>query len=139
MTHDTPYINEDLKRIRDEFDSGQVHVDESEPVTVVETDHSGRSAVLSVRLPVSVITLLKRAAEEREIGATVLARHLITAGLAELNQNPIHEVHVSMTLSGGHVVDVRVDDPVAAIGNDPQEIELEPIRPSIGEISVHKT
>jgi hypothetical protein len=129
MTYDTPYANEDLQRVRDEFDSGRVEVDDSEPPSVVldEAESGGRSAVMSVRLPVRVIAQLKRAAEELDIGATVLARQLIVAGLADIDRNRPHTVHLWLTVSGGQVLDVHIDDPVAAIGDNPVEIEVEPI------------
>ena len=123
MTQHTTHPNEDLERSRDEFDSGDVRVDETEQAVVVETENSGRSAVLSVRLPVPVIALLKRTAEAQGLGATVFARHLIVSALADIQQNTPRPVHLILTVSGSQVVDVMIDDPVAAIGNNAKEIE----------------
>jgi hypothetical protein len=50
--------------------------------TVIETDETGGTAVMSVRLPRNVIAQLKALAEQRKTGATVLARDLIIESLA---------------------------------------------------------
>jgi hypothetical protein len=134
VSYDTPYANEDLQRIRDEFDNGHVEVDGTDPQRVVDSEpsSSGRSAVMSVRLPVSVIAQLKQAAEGHDVGATVLARRLIIAGLADIERNLPRQVHLLLTVAHGQVLDAQIDDPAAAIGDNPVEIELEPIEANHG-------
>lgn len=128
MSYDTPYANENLDRLRDEFDNGQVQVDETESQVVVLDEKEGsRSVVMSVRLPARVITELKRAAEERDTGATVLARQLIMSGLADIERSRPRGVHLMLTVMGGRVLDVHIDDPASEIGDNQVEIELEPI------------
>lgn len=128
MSYDTPYVNENLDRLREEFDQGRVQVDETEPQAVVLDEKEGsRSVVMSVRLPARVITELKRAAEERDTGATVLARQLIMSGLADIETNRPRGVHLMLTVMGGRVLDVHIDDPAAEIGDNQVEIEVEPI------------
>jgi hypothetical protein len=134
MSDNRPYANEDLEGMRDEFDNGHVEVDDTEPQRVVdgEPSGSGRSAVMSVRLPVSAIAQLKQAAEKQDVGATVLARRLIIAGLADIERNLPREVHLLLTVAHSQVLDAHIDDPAAAIGDNPVEIELEPIEADHG-------
>ena len=57
------------------------------------------------------------------LGRYGFARHLIVSALADIQQNTPRPVYLILTVSGSQVVDVMIDDPVAAIGNNAKEIE----------------
>jgi hypothetical protein len=63
-------------------DQGSPRAPPAGEATVIETDETGGTAVMSVRLPRNVIAQLKALAEQRKTGATVLARDLIIESLA---------------------------------------------------------
>ena len=54
-------------------DQGSPSAPPAGEATVIETDETGGTAVMSVRLPRNVIAQLKALAEQRKTGATVLA------------------------------------------------------------------
>ncbi|MDQ2837074.1 MAG: DUF1508 domain-containing protein [Actinomycetota bacterium] len=81
MAHGTQHTEDELERLAEQFSQGEVEVSAEQPL-VIETASGSGTAVLSIRLPRSVISALKAAAEEQGIGATVLARELIVAGIA---------------------------------------------------------
>lgn len=80
MAQGTRFSEAELERMANQFTSGDVEL-VGEP-EVIETDATGGTAVMSVRLPRNVITQLKVLAEQEDTGATVVARDFIIEGLA---------------------------------------------------------
>lgn len=80
MAQGTRLSEAELERMAERFTSGDVEL-VGEP-EVIETDETGGTAVMSVRLPRNVITQLKALAEQQDTGATVIARDFIIEGLA---------------------------------------------------------
>ncbi|MCW2646748.1 MAG: hypothetical protein JWP07_2857 [Pseudonocardiales bacterium] len=80
MAHGTRFSEAELERMAERFTSGDVEL-VGEP-EVIETDDSGGTAVMSVRLPRNVIAQLKALADQQDTGATVIARDFIVEGLA---------------------------------------------------------
>jgi hypothetical protein len=91
MAHGTRYTEEELESLAGRYASGSPEPARSE---VIETERSDRTAVLSLRLPVAILSMLKEAAEEAGTGATVFARDLIITGLSERRSLPSISVPV---------------------------------------------
>lgn len=91
MAHGTRYTEEELEALATRYAESSPEPTES---TVIETERTDRTAVLSVRLPIAVVAMLKSAAEDEGVGATVLARDFIIAGLTE--RGGLSDVSVSV-------------------------------------------
>ena len=81
MAHGTKYTEKQLEQLARRLGSTPLGGDAD--TVVIESGDPDRTAVLSIRLPSTVISQLKVAADKRNTGATMLARELIIAGLAQ--------------------------------------------------------
>jgi CBS domain-containing protein len=130
MAKGTRFSDEEMERIAAEHDRGEFETDVDRG-EVIEADASGKTDVMSVRLPRSVIAALKSAAEERAIGATVLARELILAGLAETNDAALSAtitMRELIALAARRARMTAPDDPPPARDIEPAQSAVEPVR-----------
>lgn len=96
MAHGTRYSETELAEMARRFQHGEVEL-VGKPETV-ETDETGGTAIMSVRLPRNVIAQLKLLAQERGVGATVLARDFILAGVLAQSESLTGSIPVAEVL-----------------------------------------